>query len=291
MNEIKKINIKDIDSFEKHAFLVNVDASLYELADSIKEIGLLNPIVVRKKQNGRYELISGHRRKLAMELIGMTEVDACIKQLNDDEAIIFMVDSNMYREKILPSEKAFAYKMKLNAMKHQGRKITSAQVVSKLTTKELIGKQFGDSREQVRRYIRLTYLIPELLEIVDNTVKYDKRTYLTMGLTTAVELSYLNVDEQNLLYNTIIYEDLTPSYAQALKIRELSKMKLLDFDSLEKILDQKKGNQNDRIFFNKEKIESVLPFDLLKRDKSYIEKYIIEAIQIYNEIKKDSFGA
>lgn len=112
-----------------------------------------------------------------------------------------------------------------------------------------------------------------------------------MGLTTAVELSYLNVDEQNLLYNTIIYEDLTPSYAQALKIRELSKKKLLDFDSLEKILDQKKGNQNDRIFFNKEKIESVLPFDLLKMDKRYIKKYIIEAIQIYNEIKKDSFGA
>ncbi len=268
-----------------------MDVSLYELADSIKENGLLNPIVVRKKQNGRYELISGHRRKLAMELIGMTEVDACIKQLNDDEAIIFMVDSNMYREKILPSEKAFAYKMKLDAMKHQGRKITSAQVVSKLTTKELIGKQFGDSREQVRRYIRLTYLIPELLEIVDNTVKYDKRTYLTMGLTTAVELSYLNIDEQNLLYNSIIYEDLTPSYAQALKIRELSKKKLLDFNSLERILDQKKGNQNDRIFFNKEKIESVLPFDLLKRDKRYVEKYIIEAIQIYNEIKKDSFGA
>jgi len=140
MNEIKKINIKDIDSFKKHPFLVNVDVSLYELADSIKENGLLNPIVVRKKQNGRYELISGHRRKLAMELIGMIEVDACIKQLNDDEAIIFMVDSNMYREKILPSEKAFAYKMKLDAMKHQGRKITSAQVVSKLTTKELIGK-------------------------------------------------------------------------------------------------------------------------------------------------------
>ena len=233
MNEIKKINIKDIDSFKKHPFLVNVDVSLYELADSIKENGLLNPIVVRKKQKGRYELISGHRRKLAMELIGMTEVEACIKQLNDDD-IIFMVDSNMHREKILPSEKAFAYKMKLDAMKHQGRKITSAQVVLKLTTKELIGKQFGDSREQVRRYIRLTYLIPELLEIVDNTVKYDKRTYLTMGLTTAVELSYLNVDEQNLLYNTIIYEDLTPSYAQALKIRELSKKKLLDFDSLEK---------------------------------------------------------
>ena len=138
MNEIKKINIKDIDSFEKHPFLVNVDVSLYELADSIKENGLLNPIVVRKKQNGRYELISGHRRKLAMELIGMTEVNAYVKELNDDEAIIFMVDSNMYREKILPSEKAFSYKMKLDAMKHQGKKITSAQVVLKLTTKELI---------------------------------------------------------------------------------------------------------------------------------------------------------
>jgi len=158
--------------------------------------------------------------------------------------------------------------------------------VSKLRTNELVGKLYGESREKVRRYVRLTYLIPELLEIVDNTVKYDKRTYLTMGLTTAVELSYLNKDEQKLLYNTIIYADLTPSYAQAIKIRELSKNKLIDFNSLEKILDQKKGNQNEKISFNKEKIESVLPFDLLKRDKRYIEQYIIEAIKNYNEVKK-----
>lgn len=156
--------------------------------------------------------------------------------------------------------------------------------MSKLRTNELVGKQFGESREKVRRYVRLTNLIPELLDLVDNTIKQDKRMFLTIGLTTAVELSYLNKDEQNLLYNTIIYEDITPSYAQAIKIRELSKNKLLDFNSLEKILDQKKGNQNDRISFNKEKIEAVLPFDLLKRDKRYIEQYIIEAIKNYNDL-------
>lgn len=158
--------------------------------------------------------------------------------------------------------------------------------MSKLRTNELVGKQFGESREKVRRYIRLTHLIPELLDLVDNTIKQDKRMFLTIGLTTAVELSYLNKDEQNLLYNTIIYEDITPSYAQAIKIKELSKKKLLDFNSIEEILDQKKGNQNERISFNKEKIEAVLPFDLLKRDKRYIEQYIIEAILNYKNIKK-----
>lgn len=159
----------------------------------------------------------------------------------------------------------------------------------KLSTRDVIGKKNGDSKEKVRRYIRLTYLISELLELVDNTVIYDKRTYLTMGITTAVELSYLNKDEQHLVYNTILYEDLTPSYAQAKQIRNLSEKRLLNFNSLEEILDQKKGNQNERISFNREKIESVLPFGLVKRDKRYIEEYIIEAILEYKKEKKKNF--
>jgi len=154
--------------------------------------------------------------------------------------------------------------------------------VQKLTSVELIAKVSGESREQVRRYIRLTYLIPELLKIVDNTVIHDKKTYLTLGITTAVELSYLNKDEQKLLFASIEYEDLTPNKAQAIKIRNLSQKHKLDFNSLEKILDEKKGNQNDKITFNREKIEEVLPKELLKRDKRYIEQYIIEAIKYYS---------
>lgn len=158
--------------------------------------------------------------------------------------------------------------------------------MQKLTSVELIAKVSGESREQVRRYIRLTYLIPELLKLVDDTVIYDKRTYLTLGITTAVELSYLNKDEQKLLFASIEYEDLTPNRDQAIRIRKLSLKHKLDFNSLEKILDEKKGNQNDRISFNKDKIKSVLPKELLKRDKRYIEQYIIEAIENYNKIKK-----
>ena len=151
--------------------------------------------------------------------------------------------------------------------------------MQKLTSVELIAKVSRESREQVRRYIRLTYLIPELLKLVDDTVIHDKRTYLTLGITTAVELSYLNKDEQELLFASIEYEDLTPNKAQAIRIRNLSQNKKLDFNSIEKILDEKKGNQNDRISFNKEKIEAVLPKELLKRDKRYIEQYIIKVLK------------
>ncbi len=287
MDKLIKIRIEDIDSFKNHPFLVNHDESLKELAKSIKENGLLNPLIVRKKENGRYEMISGHRRKEALELNGIKEVEVYVKELNDDKATIYMVDSNIYREKILPSEKAFAYKMKMDAMKHQGKKNeTSTTKLSKKRTDEIIGEQNGESREQVRKYIRLTYLIPELLELVDNTVKYDKRTFLTMGLKPTVELSYLTKDEQNLVYASIIYEDLTPSHAQTIKIRALSKKMLLNYNTLEEILLQKKGNQNEQISFNKEKIESVLPYELLKRDKRYIEQYIIEAIKNYNALNK-----
>ncbi len=157
--------------------------------------------------------------------------------------------------------------------------------MQKLTSVEVIAKVGGESREQVRRYIRLTHLIQELLKIVDDTVIYDKRSIVTLGITTAVELSYLTKEEQKLVYFTINYEEITPSYAQAIKIRKLSEKHELTFDVIEKILDEKKGNQNDRISFNKEKIESVLPKELLKRDKRYIEQYIIEAIKNYNKSK------
>ena len=271
---LERIKLSDIDNFKNHPYKVEKDESLEELKESIKTSGLLNPLIVRPKENGRYEMISGHRRKLALELLGEKEVNATVKEFSDDEATILMVDSNISRERILPSEKAKAYKMKYDAMKQQGKKVSGPEVQNS----EI------ESDRNIRRYIRLTNLIPELLELVDNSVTHDKRTFLTMGIKPAVELSYLNKDEQELVYASITYNDLTPSHGQAIQIRELSKNKKLDYDSLENILTQNKGNQNEKISFNKEKIESVLPLDLLKRDKRYIEKYIINAIVKYKEL-------
>ena len=279
MTKKQKILLSKIDSFKDHPFHVNNDESLKELANSIKENGLYTPLTVRLKEDGRYELISGHRRKAAMELLGITETEAYVKELADEEATIEMVDSNMYREKILPSEKAFAYKMKYDAIKHQGKK-TSGHDVQKLDDK---------SDRNIRRYIRLTNLIPELLQLVDDTVLKDKRTALTMGLLPAVELSYLNKEEQKLVYMGITYEDLTPSHGQAKQLRKLSNEGKITFDSVEEILCKSKGNQQEQISFNKERIEKVLPTELLKRDKRYIEQYIIKAIENYKqqEIERD----
>ena len=277
MSDIKKIKLENIDSFENHPFKVNNDESLKELSNSIKENGLLNPLTVRLKEDGRYELISGHRRKLAMELLGMKEASAYVKELSDDEATIEMVDSNMYRDLILPSEKAFAYKMKMDALKHQGKSL------SPKGTKSHSVDEIEDTKTQIYRYIRLTNLIPELLQLVDDTVLKDKRTVLTMGIKPAVELSYLNKEEQKLVYMGITYEDLTPSHGQAIKIRQLAKDKKLTFDSLEDILCEQKGNQHEQISFNKSNIEKALPSELLKRDKRYIEQYIIKAIENYKK--------
>ena len=278
-DEIIQIEISDIDSFKNHPFKITHDDSFNELLDSIEKNGLLNPIVVRKKKN-RYELISGHRRKEAMELLGNRYINAIIKELNDDEAIIQMVDSNIYREKILPSEKALAYKMKLDAIKHQGK--TSGTGCQK--SRDIIGVESG---RQIQNYIRLTYLIPDIMKLVDNTILYDKRNRLTMGIKPAVELSYLNRDEQQLVYETIKYNGSTPTHSQAILIKKLSKSKELNFNALEEILSQNKGNQNEKITFNKSKIEQVLPLELLQRDKRYIEEYIIKAIICYNKETKE----
>ncbi len=239
-------------------------------------------MIVRKKENGRYEIISGHRRKLALELLGEKEAKVNVRDLSDDESIILMVDSNISREKILPSEKAFAYKMKYDAIKHQGKKTSGTECQK--SSREILAEKSKDSSRMIQNYIRLTYLIPDLLQLVDDTVLKDKRTYLTMGIKPAVELSYLHKDEQELVYAGITYNDLIPSHAQAIKIRELSKNKKLTYDSLEELLTQNKGNQNEQISFNKEKIESVLPLELKSRDKRYIEKYIINAILKYKEL-------
>lgn len=284
MNEIIKIKISEIDDFKNHPYKVELGDELNDLVENIKLNGLLVPIVVRRKENDRYELLSGHRRKKVYEILGLEEIDAIIKDLNDDESTIFMVDSNMYREKLLPSEKAFAYRMKMEAMKYQGK--TSCHYDTKLRSDEKLSEKCNDSARQIQRYIRLTCLIPELLEIVDNSRKLKDKPNLTMGLLPALELSFLSKQEQQIVYSVITYEDATPSHSQAIRIRKLSKKKLLIFDDIDKILLEEKGNQHEKISFNKSKIISVLPFDLVKRDKRYIEQYIIEAIKSYKTTNK-----
>lgn len=284
MNEIIKIKISEIDDFKNHPYKVELGDELNDLVESIKLNGLLVPIVVRRKENDRYELLSGQRRKKVYEILGLEEIDAIIKDLNDDESTIFMVNSNMYREKLLPSEKAFAYRMKMEAMKHQGK--TSCHYDTKLRSDEKLSEKSNDSARQIQRYIRLTCLIPELLEIVDNSRKLKDKPNLTMGLLPALELFFLSKQEQQIVYSVITYEDATPNHSQAIRIRKLSKKKLLTFDDIDKILLEEKGNQHEKISFNKSKIISVLPFDLVKRDKRYIEQYIIEAIKSYKTTNK-----
>ena len=269
-----RIKVNKVVPFKNHPYNVKEDQSLLELMQSIKENGLLNPIIVRKKEKV-YELISGHRRLKAFKMLGETEIEATIMELTNEEATIIMVDSNLQRETLLPSEKAFAYRMKLDALKKQGKTYSCPGCTN---------KEMQDSRRQMYRYIRLTYLIPELLQLVDDKLLKDKNLFLTMGIKPAVELSYLTKDEQKLVYSEIVYENLTPSHAQAIRIKNLSKDKKLNDEVLENILNENKGNQNEKISFNKEKIISSLPKEIIKRDKRYIEEYIVKAIEKYKNL-------
>ena len=272
--EVIKIKLSDIKDFPKHPFKINNDLNYEELKDSILENGILVPALVRKQEDGKYEMISGHRRKKICEENGISEIPCIVKDISDDEAIIMMVDSNLQRDKILPSEKAQAYKMKLDALNHQGKSL------SPLGTKSSSVNEIDDSKSQIYRYVRLTYLIPELMQLVDDTVLKDKRATLTMGIRPAVELSYLSKNEQEMVYEEISYEDITPSHVQAKKIRELSKNKTLNPDVLESIFSEPKPNQQKRISFNEERIRKALPKDI----KDYkIEDFIIKAIENYSK--------
>ena len=279
--EVVELNVKDICDFPKHPFKINNDLNYEELKNSIIESGVLVPTIVRKKEDGKYEMLSGHRRKKICEEQGIKKIPCIVKDISDEEAIILMVDSNLQRDKILPSEKAMAYKMKYDAMK------SMTPSVSNKRKDEILGEQVGESREQIRRYIRLNNLIPELLQLVDDTVLKDKRSALTMGLRPAVELSYLSKDDQELVYEEITYEDLTPSHVQAKKIRELGEKGELDSDILESIFLEQKPNQKNRISLNEERIRKVLPKDI----KDYkIEDFIIKAIESYSKTLSNERG-
>ena len=247
-----QLPVEKLRPFEGHPFQVKDDAEMDQLVFSILTQGLLTPISVRPIENGEYEVISGHRRLHACKKAGIESVPALIYSLDRDTATIAMVDSNLHREKILPSEKAFAYKLKLDAMQRQGQRtdLTSDQVGRKLETAEIIGELSGDSKTQVRRYIRLTELIPDILRMVDDG---------KIALTPAVELSYLAKQEQQNLLETMESEDCTPSLSQAIQMKKLSQLGFLDMDKIFAILREPKANQQDKISFRVDDLRRYFP--------------------------------
>lgn len=276
LGKIVNIKIEDIDDFADHPFKVLENDEMYELSKSIKENGVLVPAIVRLKDNGRYEMVAGHRRKLASQLADLDSIPCIVKDLDDNEATIIMVDSNMQREKILPSEKAYAYKMKYDAIKHQGKRndITSGPVVRKLSASE-IGDEFGESERTIRRYIRLTNLIPGLLELVDNE---------SIGLRPAVELSYLSKDEQEEVLDNIECYSCTPSHAQTIEMRKLSAEDKLNADAIENIMAREKPNQVPRLKLNENKIRNILPKNI---QDNKIEEFLLKAIEHYTKFLKN----
>ena len=280
LEKVIDININDIDDFPKHPFKVMDNEEMQNMKNSIIENGVLVPVLVRQKNDGRYEMISGHRRKFASQLAEKETIPCIVRNLSDDEATIIMVDSNMQRGEILPSEKAFAYKMKLEALSHQGKRndLTLSQVGTKLRTDEKIGEDYGDSRNQVQRYIRLTRLIPELLELVDNEIikSPDK---MRMALSPAVELSFLTEEEQYWVLDNIDQYVATPSHAQAIKMKKLSQNGELTQEIVEDMMCEEKPNQVAKLKLNEERIRSVLPKNV---GNTKIEDFVVKAIEYYS---------
>lgn len=276
--KVEEINISSIKDFPNHPFKVINDEKMQEMVKSVKEYGVILPVIVRPKEDGTYEMISGHRRKRACELAGIKQIRCIVKDLADDEATILMVDSNIQREEILPSEKAFAYKLKLEAMKHQGKRIdleeneTSTPVVSKLRTDEILGEEVGESRENIRRYIRLTYLIPELLEEVDN-----KR----IAFRPAVELSYLEEDYQYVVLNKLQYDEVSPSLSQAITLKKMQQEGTISEEKIENLLDKEKPNQKEFIKIHNDRIEKYIPTKV--KDSGKIEDFIIQCVEEHNK--------
>ena len=273
--KIHEIPLSEIDEFPNHPFHVRLDEDMDQLVESIKERGIITPVTLRQKPDGRYEIVSGHRRTKACELAGLTTVKAEIKELSRDDAIILMVESNLQRTTILPSEKAFSYKMRLEAMKRQGRRtdITSTPLAGKSRNAEsadIVGQSQGDSGDQVRRYIRLTSLIQPLLDLVDAG---------KIAFRPAVELSYLTEEEQNSLLDSISSEQSTPSLAQALKMKEFSQNGRLNADVILSIMCEQKPNQKEKISFQSERLKPFIPKNFTAKQT---EDYVIKALEYYH---------
>jgi len=273
---VRNISISEINDFPNHPFKVKMDENMSDLVDSIKEYGVLVPALVRPKEDGTYEMVAGHRRKYASELADLEEIPCIIRDLTDDEATLIMVDSNLQRERILPSEKAFAYKMKLDAMKRQAGRpsknsVPVAQDLKGKTSRQLLGEQVGESQDQIRRYIRLTELIQPILDMVDDN---------KIAMRPAVELSYLSKTEQEILLDTMQLEDCTPSHAQAIKMRKFSTEGRLNDDVILSILSEEKGNQKEQFRMPKERISKYFtPGTSVKQ----MEDTIVKALDLYRK--------
>ena len=273
---VREIPLEEISDFPNHPFKVKMDESMADMAESVKQYGVLVPALVREKPEGGYEMIAGHRRKMASELAEKKEIPCIVRDLTDDEAVLIMVDSNLQREQILPSEKAFAYKMKLDAMKKQGQRtdLTSVPMAQKLqgkTSRQLLGEQVGESQDQIRRYIRLTELITPILDMVDSG---------KIAIRPAVDLSYLPKEQQTILLDTMQLEDCTPSHAQTIKMRKFADEGRLNEDVILSILSEEKGNQKEQFRMPKERISKYFsPGTPAKQ----MEDTIVKALELYRK--------
>ena len=277
---IYEIPLTEIDDFPEHPYQVRMDEDMEQLVESVKERGIITPVTVRPKEDGRYEMVSGHRRKKACELAGLGTVKAEIRELTRDEAILLMVESNLQRSTILPSEKAFAYKMQVEALKRQAGRPTKdnfgplGQNFQAANTRDEIAADAPDSSRQIQRYIRLTYLLPDLLNLVDEG---------RIALRPAVELSYLSEPEQGMLLEAISYADATPSLAQAIKMRSLSKEGALTQEAIEAILCEEKPNQREKITFRADRLRQYLPAGISPRQT---EDYVLKALEYYQRYRE-----
>ena len=276
LSKIRDIPISEIDEFPDHPFKVLMDEDMEQLVESIKRNGVMTPATVRLKEDGRYELISGHRRKKACELAGLETLKCEVKELTRDEAIIVMVESNLQRSVILPSEKAFAYKMRLEAMNRQaGRpsKDNLTPMVSDLDTtrtNEKLGKEVGESREQIRRYIRLTELVPEILQMVDER---------QIAFRPAVEISYLTEEQQYTLLEAMEYNDATPSLAQSIKMKKYNQDGKLTSEVIQSIMEEEKPNQKEKPAFRDERIIKLIPKAVPRGQET---DFVVKALEFYN---------
>ena len=275
LEKVVTLNPADISDFPNHPFKVKQDEAMAEMVDSVKQYGVLVPALVRPKVDGSYEMIAGHRRKCAATLAGITEMPCIVRNLTDDEATIIMVDSNLQRETILPSEKAFAYKMKLEAIKRQGQRsdLTSTPLEPKLKgsrSNEELAANSPDSRSQIQRFIRLTELIPPVLDMVDNG---------KIAFRPAVELSYLSKEQQQSLYDTMECEDCTPSLAQAIKMKEFSRDGKLTEEVILSIMQEEKPNQREKPAFRDERITRLIPKSIPRGQET---DFVIRALEFYN---------
>lgn len=275
LEKVVTLNPADISDFPNHPFKVKQDEAMAEMVDSVKQYGVLVPALVRPKVDGSYEMIAGHRRKCAATLAGITEMPCIVRNLTDDEATIIMVDSNLQRETILPSEKAFAYKMKLEAIKRQGERtdLTSSPLDKKLkglTSAQQVSQKSGDSQPQIYRYIRLTELIPPMLDMVDSG---------KIAFRPAVELSYLSKEQQQSLYDTMECEDCTPSLAQAIKMKEFSRDGKLTEEVILSMMQEEKPNQREKPAFRDERITRLIPKSIPRGQET---DFVIRALEFYN---------